>query len=221
LSEVLNHDSLLKLPLNVLVNPEAIKKQKPWDLDLVNLLETFSSIIKSSETLNLRLCGSAIVSSALIYRLKVETLFLFEKLKIRKEHVKSMEPPLFEMPFRHELYSTSLEDLILALERIIKEISAEQRKEKPKSLIEPEPLIETDDFSLHIKELLSFFKSNLLSALEEKGEIFFSDYVHGMKLLEAIQSFILLLFVAAEGLIILEQVEDDIKIKREIHCPPR
>jgi len=216
LSEVHN-DSLLKLPLNVLVNPEAIKKQKPWDLDLANLLETFSSIIKSSESLNLRLCGSAIISSALIYRLKVETLFLFEKLRIKREPIKSMEPPLFEMPFRHELYSTSLEDLISALERIIKEISVEQRKEKHESLIEPEPLLEVDDFSLHIKELLSFFRSNLLSVLEKKGEIFFREYIHEMKLLEAIQSFILLLFVATEGLIILEQVDDDIRIKRETH----
>ena len=216
MSEVHN-DSLLKLPLNVLVNPEAIKKQKPWDLDLANLLETFSSIIKSSESLNLRLCGSAIISSALIYRLKVETLFLFEKLRIKREPIKSMEPPLFEMPFRHELYSTSLEDLISALERIIKEISVEQRKEKHESLIEPEPLLEVDDFSLHIKELLSFFRSNLLSVLEKKGEIFFSEYIHEMKLLEAIQSFVLLLFVATEGLIILEQVDDDIRIKRETH----
>ncbi|MEM2955557.1 MAG: hypothetical protein QXH58_04905 [Nitrososphaerales archaeon] len=220
MSEVLNRDSLSKPPLNVLVNPEVIKKQKPWDLDLASLLDAFSSIIKSSETLNLRLCGSAIVSSALIYRLKVETLFLFEKLKIKREPVKSMEPPLFEMPFRHELYSTSLEDLILALERIIKEVSAEQRKEEPKSLIEPEPLIEADDFSLHIKELLSFFRSNLLSVLEKKSEIFFSEYVRGMKLLETIQSFILLLFVAGEGLITLEQEGDDIKIKREIHHSP-
>ncbi|MCP8315818.1 MAG: hypothetical protein H3Z51_03005, partial [archaeon] len=144
-------------------------------------------------------------------------LFLFEKLRIKREPVKSMEPPLFEMPVRHELYSTSLEDLIKALERIIKEISAEQRKEKHESLIEPEPLLEVDDFSLHIKELISFFRSNLLSALEKKGEIFFSEYVHEMKLLEAIQSFILLLFVATEGLIILEQVDDDIRIKREAH----
>lgn len=220
MSEVLNRNSLSKPPLNVLVNPEAIKKQKPWDLDLASLLEAFSSIVKSSETLNLRLCGSAIVSSALIYRLKVETLFLFEKLKIKREPVKSIEPPLFEMPFRHELYSTSLEDLILALERIIKEVSAEQRKEEPKSLIAPEPLIEADDFSLHIKELLSFFRSNLLSVLEKKSEIFFSEYVRGMKLLEAIQSFILLLFVAGEGLITLEQEGDDIKIKRETHHSP-
>lgn len=220
MSEDLNHYSLLKPPLNVLVNPEAIKKQKPWDLDLANLLEVFSSIIKSTENLNLRLCGSAIASSALIYRLKVETLFLFEKLKIKRETVKSVEPPLFDMPFRHELYSTSLEDLILALERIIKEISAEQKK-KTKHIVEIEPLIEADDFSLNIKELLSFFKSNLLNALEKKGEILFSDYVHGMKLLEAIQSFILLLFVAAEGLIILEQVGDDIKIKRENCYPSR
>ncbi|MGQ9469829.1 MAG: hypothetical protein ACUVTD_08460 [Nitrososphaerales archaeon] len=213
-------NSLLKLPLNVLVNPEAIKRQKPWDLDLANLLEAFLSIIKSSEPLNLRLCGSAIISSALIYRLKVETLFSFEKLRIKREPINSIELPLFEMPFRHELYSTSLEDLISALEQIIKEVSEEQRKEKHKSLIEPEPLLEVDSFSLHIKELLSFFRSNLLSVLERKEEVFFSEYVHEMKLLEAIQSFILLLFVATEGIIILEQVDNDIKIKRKTNGFP-
>ena len=215
MSEALDHDSLSKPPLNILVNPQAIKKQKPWDLDLANLLEAFLSIIKNSESLNLRLCGSAIVSSALIYRIKVETLFLFEKLKIKREPVQSIEPPLFEMPFRHELYSTSLEDLISALERIIKEVTEEQRKEKHERLIEAEPLLEVDDFFLNMKELLSFFRSNLLSALENKGEIFFSEYVRRMKLIEALQSFILLLFVVSEGFIILEQVDDDIKIKRE------
>lgn len=222
MSEALDHNSLSKPPLNILVNPEAIKKQKPWDLDLANLLEAFLSIIKNSESLNLRLCGSAIVSSALIYRIKVETLFLFEKLRIKREPVQSIEPPFFEMPFRHELYSTSLEDLISALERIIKEVTAEQRKEKHERLIEAEPLLEVDDFFLNMKELISFFKSNLLSALDNnKGEILFSEYVRGMKLIEEIQSFILLLFVVAEGFIILEQVDDDIKIKRETNGFPR
>lgn len=221
MSEALNFDSLSRHPLNILVNPEAIKKQKPWDLDLASLLDAFSSIMKNSESLNLRLCGSAIVSSALIYRIKVETLFLYEKLRIKKESVQSTEPPLFEMPFRHELYLTSLGDLISALERIIMEVTAEQRKEKHGRLIEAEPLPEVDDPFLNMKELLSFFRSNLLNSLENKGEILFSEYVHGMKLLEAIQSFILMLFVVAEGLVILEQVDDDIKIKKETYGIPR
>lgn len=221
MSEALNFDSLSRHPLNILVNPEAIKKQKPWDLDLASLLDAFSSIMKNSESLNLRLCGSAIVSSALIYRIKVETLFLYEKLRIKKESVQSTEPPLFEMPFRHELYLTSLGDLISALERIIMEVTAVQRKEKHGRLIEAEPLPEVDDPFLNMKELLSFFRSNLLNSLENKGEILFSEYVHGMKLLEAIQSFILMLFVVAEGLVILEQVDDDIKIKKETYGIPR
>lgn len=221
MSEALNFDSLSRHPLNILVNPEAIKKQKPWDLDLASLLDAFSSIMKNSESLNLRLCGSAIVSSALIYRIKVETLFLYEKLRIKKESVQSTEPPPFEMPFRHELYLTSLGDLISALERIIMEVTAVQRKEKHGRLIEAEPLPEVDDPFLNMKELLSFFRSNLLNSLENKGEILFSEYVHGMKLLEAIQSFILMLFVVAEGLVILEQVDDDIKIKKETYGIPR
>ncbi|NWG09157.1 MAG: hypothetical protein HXX80_02405 [Nitrososphaerales archaeon] len=216
MSEAPDHKSLSKPPLNVLLNPEAIRRQKPWDLDVESLLERFLSVINKSELLNLRLCGSAVVSSALIYRLKVETFFLFEKLRVERKPITSTEPPFFEMPFRHELYSTSLEELISALERILKELSAEQRKEKHESLIEPEPLLEVDKFSLQIKELLSSFRSSLLDTLERRGEILFSEYVHGMELFESIQSFILLLFVATEGLVTLEQVGEDIRVKREV-----
>ncbi|MGQ9718987.1 MAG: hypothetical protein ACUVWK_04000 [Nitrososphaerales archaeon] len=216
MSEAPDHESLSKPPLNVLLNPEVIRRQKPWDLDVESLLERFLSVINKSELLNLRLCGSAVVSSALIYRLKVETFFLFEKLRVERKPIRSTEPPFFEMPFRHELYSTSLEELISALERILKEISAEQRKEKHESLIEPEPLLEVDKFSLQIKELLSSFRSSLLDTLERRGEILFSEYVHGMELFESIQSFILLLFVATEGLVTLEQVGEDIRVKREV-----
>jgi segregation and condensation protein A len=216
LSEVPDRESLSKPPLNILLNPEAIRRQKPWDLNVESLLEKFLYMINKSELINLRLCGSAIVSSALIYRLKVETFFLFEKLRVERKTIRSMEPPFFEMPFRHELYSTSLEELISALERILKELSTEQRKEKHESLIEPEPLLEVDKFSLQIKELLSSFRSSLLDILERRGEIFFSEYVHGMELLKSIQSFILLLFVATEGLVTLEQVGEDIRVKREV-----
>ncbi|MCP8304416.1 MAG: hypothetical protein H3Z50_02970 [archaeon] len=215
---MVDRHSLSRPPLNLLVNPEAIKKQKPWELDIANLLEIFSSMIEGSELLDLRLCGSAVISSALIYRLKVETLFLFEKLKVKRgrKPIKSLEPPTFEMPFRHELYSTSLDELISILERIIKKVVSEPKKEEPKRLIEPEPLPEVDPFSLQIEALLSSFRADLLSELKKKEEILFSEYVRGMQLLDAVRSFILLLFIATEGIITLEQVGEDIKVKREV-----
>jgi len=213
---VIDRRSLSKPPLNLLMNPEAIKSRKPWELDIINLLEIFSTMIQSSELLDLRLCGSAVISSALIYRLKVETLFLFEKLKVKRKPEKSFEPPPFEMPFRRELYSTSLDELISFLERIIKDIVAEPKRKEPTQLLEPDSLGEADPFSLQIKELLSSFRFELLHELKKKEEIFFSEYVRGMKLLDAIRSFILLLFVATEGTITLEQVGEDIKVKREV-----
>jgi len=213
---VVDRHSLSKPPLNLLVNPEAIKRQKPWELDIIDLLEILSSMIESSELLDLRLCGSAVISSALIYRLKVETLFLFEKLKAKRKPIEYTEPPSFEMPFRHELYSTSLDELITILERIIKKAVAEPKKEKPKQLVEHEPFSEVDPFSVKIKELISSFRSNLLSILKKKEKLFFSEYVRGMQLIDAIRSFIMLLFVATEGIITLEQVGEDIKVKREV-----
>ena len=214
---MVNRQSLSKPPLNLLINPESIKSKKPWDLDITKLLDIFLSIIETSELLDLRLCGSAVISSALIYRLKVETLFLFEKLKLKKKPIKSIEPPLFDMPYRHELYSTSLDDLMSILEQIIKKVIVARKKEEDTQLVTtPEPILVVDPFSLHIKEMLSSFRYALLNELKKKEEIFFSEYVRGMQFLDSIQSFILLLFVATEGTINLEQVGEDIRIKREI-----
>ena len=82
-----DREAISKDPLNLLVNPDLIRKQKPWQVDLTHILDLFIKLLEKLETPDLRLCGSAAVSSVLIYRLKVETLFLFEKLRSEKSPI--------------------------------------------------------------------------------------------------------------------------------------
>lgn len=208
-----DRDLLSKPPLNYLVNPDFVRKHKPWDINISSLLDTLLSILKKSDSMDLRLCGSAAISSALIYRLKVESLFFFEKLRIERKRGETPEPPGFlELPFRYELSATSIDDLMLTLGKIIKEILSDSEKEKESRTIEIEPVPMVDSFSTRIKELLTFFRQNLLEMLRTKEEIFFSEYIKGYPIKEAVQSFILLLLVATESLVSLEQVGEDIKI---------
>lgn len=207
---------LQKIPFNLILNPEAIRKQRPWDIDIERLLATFLDTLKESELLDLRLCGSVAISSSLIFRLKVETLFIFEKLRLERKIIQSQEPSkLLEMPYRHELYATSVEELISTLGTILEGLVVESQEKPQLSIIEPEPPLEVDQFSLQIKEMLSSFRSRIFEALNKTGELLFSEYVKGIGVLEAVRSFILLLFIATEGLISLEQSGDDIKISRE------
>jgi len=207
----LSKEVIAKGPLNILVNPDLIRKQKPWRIDIAYLLNLFLDFISKLESLDLRLCGSAALSSALIYRLKVEALFLSERMSEEKRPVDIGDIPfLLSMPIRYELHATSVEDLIAALQRLIEEITARAEPERPKP-ISREPVVEIDQFINRLKESLEPFKASLLEILKS-GPILFSALIKGKDVVEAARIFIFLLFLASEGVVFLEQLEEDLLI---------
>jgi|TARA_B100001971_G_scaffold152809_1_gene142010 segregation and condensation protein A len=204
---------LSKPPLNILINPTEMKTRKPWEIDLQELLEMFIKIIEQMETPDLRLCGSAALSSALIYRLKVESLFLFEKLKIKRRITDRLDPPqMLEIPYRYELSTTNLDDLVSTLESILDEMISQQIKKPKTSVIEVEPIIEVDIFSVQIQKALKELKRDIGNLLREKKRILFSEYVMNMNTLDRVRTFLLLLFIANDGLIRIIQDEEDMLI---------
>jgi segregation and condensation protein A len=207
----LSKEAIAKEPLNILVNPELIRKQKPWRVDIAYLLNLFLNLISKLESLDLRLCGSAALSSALIYRLKVETLFLIEKMSEEKRPLDVGDIPfILSMPIRYELHTTSVEDLIAALQRLIEEITSRSEPTRPKP-VSREPVVEIDQFINRLRESLEPFKASLLEVLKS-GPIFFSELVKGKSVVEAARIFILLLFLASDGVVFLEQREEDLLI---------
>ncbi len=205
---------LSRPPLNLLLNPEGNRISKPWEVDLERLLTMFLDLIAKSEFLDLRLCGSAALSSALIYRLKVETLFLLDKIKearMSRSEFAGDVPLLLEMPFRQEIYSTSVEDLISTLETILEDIIRGKRKqnERQNLILEPVITFEPDKFLNKISELVNEFRINVLGVIREKGTFLFSDFSAGKDALEKAQFFIFFLFLAMEGTVLLDQTPND------------
>ena len=205
---------LSRPPLNLLLNPEGNRISKPWEVDLERLLTMFLDLIAKSEFLDLRLCGSAALSSALIYRLKVETLFLLDKIKearMSRSEFAGDVPLLLEMPFRQEIYSTSVEDLISTLETILEDIIRGKRKQNDRQNLILEPVItfEPDKFLNKISELVNEFRINVLGVIREKGTFLFSDFSAGKDALEKAQFFIFFLFLAMEGTVLLDQTPND------------
>jgi segregation and condensation protein A len=207
----LSKEAIAKEPLNILANPELIRKQKPWRIDIAYLLNLFLNFISKLESLDLRLCGSAALSSALIYRLKVETLFLIERMSEEKRPVDVGDIPfILSMPIRYELHTTSVEDLIAALQKLIEEITSRSEPTRPKP-VSREPVVEIDQFINRLRESLEPFKASLLELLKS-GPILFSELVKGKSVVEAARIFILLLFLASDGIVFLEQSEEDLLI---------
>jgi segregation and condensation protein A len=210
-------DSKLKLsrpPLNLLLNPEGNKISKPWEVDLERLLNMFLELITKNEFLDLRLCGSAALSSALIYRLKVETLFLLDKLKsarMQRIDISGEVPLILDMPFRQEIYSTSIEDLVSTLEGILEDIIRGKRKQQERTslLLEPAIVFEPDKFLNKIAELVNEFRVKVLAEIRAHHSFLFSKFAYGRDALETAQYFIFFLFLAMEGTVQLEQTENE------------
>src|ERR671918_2086238 len=72
-------------PLNLLFNPSLLIRKDVWDIDIARLLEMFLRLLNATGNKDLRICGLAAVSSSMIYRLKVESIFVLEKIAMQKK----------------------------------------------------------------------------------------------------------------------------------------
>jgi segregation and condensation protein A len=201
-----------KPPLNVLIDPSLAKRKSPWEINLSELLDMFLKAISQTELIDMRAAGTAALSSATIYRLKVETLFLFERLRMQHRPTDSSEPPqIIVMPFRYEIYSTNIDELFDELGRILQEIVVQGEGEadmNPLALAElPPPNFE--DYVVSLQGLLSEFRKILVERLRATGKTLLSELLRGLSPVDAARVFILLLFAAHSGEVVINQEESD------------
>ena len=200
-----------KPPLNVLIDPTLAKRKSPWEINLTELLDMFLKAISQTELIDMRAAGTAALSSATIYRLKVETLFLFERLRMQHRLVDSSEPPsIIVMPFRYEIYSTNIDELFDELGRILQEIVVDEEGGSENMLAVEEltpPNIE--DYVIPLEALLSEYRKFLVERLKSTGKALLSELVRGLRPIDAARVFILLLFAANDGEVVINQEETD------------
>jgi chromatin segregation and condensation protein Rec8/ScpA/Scc1 (kleisin family) len=204
----------LRDPWDILFNDNKLQKTSPWNVDLVFLLTTLLEEM-NREGIDFRLAGTAINSSVYIFLKKAENL-----LKIR-DHQEEAEkrndayvPPPIPLPFRFEFTTTSISDLIVALEKALSEET--RKKPKPKLPVLPIPitdLFKTDAYLLKIQERAKI----LLQEIEKIGDapISILKLTESKSFFDVVRTFLILLFLAQEGNIDLlqDENEEDIKIK--------
>jgi segregation and condensation protein A len=207
-------------PLNLLFNPSLVKRKDVWDIDISKLLEMLLNIIESSGKKDLRLCGVAALSSSMIHRLKVESIFRLEKVAMHKKAILSEEHNdpatdfnVIQLPFRFESrYPVSLEDLLRVLESMIFELSNPASSKKLS--IEPVQVFDLDLYSHKFEQIIREYEETIVAIVNMAGVVMFKMLISKMESLEAARYFIALLYLATKGKILLEQIEEsgDIKI---------
>ncbi len=197
-------------PWTVLFDLVRLYKVRPWDVDLSNLLTTLMSEMRGRGYIDFSASGIALLSSSIIYRMKSELILeLQEPPKPPPEKPVGFLPPPIQLPYRFEYTSTTLENLVNALEEILKDKAFLEGQPKP-TPITPEPLLirELDNFLIDIEKRIEDMYRTILSLVRKNEKIRFSELVRGLKKLDAIRTFILVLFLACRDRISLWQEEE-------------
>jgi segregation and condensation protein A len=216
-------------PLNLLFNPSVLlrKDEDVWKVDISLLLETFVRLINATGNKDLRICGLAAVSSSMIYRLKVESIFVLEKIAMQKKAIddpnnlqEGQQAPIpqldpIELPFRVEsTYPVSMEDLLHMLEGMIMEL-ANPRSKRKKLELDPIETFNFDQYLVKFEKIIQEYEDMIFDIVSADGMLMFKSLVEKMEPLEMARCFIAILYLAVKRKVKIDQLQDfddDIKI---------
>jgi segregation and condensation protein A len=215
---------IAQAPLNLLFNPSLLIKKDVWDIDIASLLEMFLRLLNVTGNKDLRICGLAAVSSSMIYRLKVESIFVLEKIAMQKKGLndptkeeEEQQLPIpqlnpIELPFRIEsTYPVSVEDLLHMLENMIMEL-ANPRSKRRKQEIELEP-VETFDFDQYLikfEKIIQDYEDMIYDIVAADGILMFKTLVNKLEPVEMARCFIAMLYLAMKHKIKLDHPQEDL-----------
>lgn len=201
----------LREPWEVLFKDTKLDKASPWSIDLVYLLTTLLEEM-NKVGIDFRIAGTAINSSVLIYLKKAELLLKMEEPpQPQQEKPDVYVPPPLNLPFRFEFTTTSISDLIAALEKALTE---ETQSKTPRLPVLPTPIPDFMDIEAYLLEI-----EGRADTLYERvvgmgsGPLSFFDLVVDWNPLEVVRVFMMLLFLAQREKIDLYQDEEETDIK--------
>jgi chromatin segregation and condensation protein Rec8/ScpA/Scc1 (kleisin family) len=195
-------------PLSILFEIHRLEKIMPWDVNISFLLNTFLEEMEHRGEVDFRASGVALDSSSTIYLMKTKLLLKLEEPPPPPKSPPDFIPPPIFLPLRYELSSTTLENLLDVLDEVLRGESTHPPPTPQPVLPAPEIIPPIDIYLLEIEERMKIIY-NQLCQLAGKGDLIgFSKLVAGLEKLEAVKTFIILLFLAQRGKIGLWQEKD-------------
>ena len=206
-----------KVPINVIFNPEGIQKRDVWDIDLIQILSMLLKILEKTDKKDLRVAGMAALSSSLIYKLKVESIFALQKAAMEKKPLRQrtdVDIDILEFPYRHEsTYPVSLDELLDLLENLIGTIANPRERKGNKLRFEP---IEPPDFKKifnNLENIIGEYQDLVLRKLQANGSLLLEKIVEELNMTDSIRCFFAILFLARDEKIDILQEEGEEEIR--------
>lgn len=216
MSEAPNPTSISQEPINILFSPLSNAKKDVWDIDLIKILNLLIKILEKSDRKDLKVAGMAALSSSLIYRMKVESIFALQKAAMERKpmHQRTdVEIELIDIPYRHEsTYPVSLDDLLGLLQNLIGTIANPQSRRNRQVEIEPIESPDFQDYFISLESIIGKYEDLIMKKISLTGFGILQEIISELDQVDSIRCFFAALFLARDQKVDLEQVEDDIKI---------
>ena len=208
--------SISQDPVNILFNPSVIQKKDVWQINLIEILKLLIKILEETGKKDLKVAGMAALSSSLIYRMKVESIFALQKAAMEKKSLinrRDVDIDILDIPYRHEsTYPVSLDELLDLLENLIGSI-ANPRSRRNRQLefdaIQPPDFKE---YFVPFENLVVKYESLIIRKIRGTGSGLLKQIVADLDSLDSIRFFFAVLFLARDQKVELAQIDDDIQV---------
>ena len=216
MSESQTPNSISQEPINILFDPKAVVKKDVWEIDLIQILNLLAKILEKTGRTDLKVAGMAALSSSLIYRMKVESIFALQKAAMEKKpsfQRTDVDIELIDIPYRHEsTYPVSLDDLLGLLQNLIGTIANPQSRRNNKLDIEPIEAPDFQEFFISLESIIGKYEDLIMKKITDKGFGLLQDIIVELDQVDSIRCFFAALFLARDQKVDLEQQDEDIKI---------
>ncbi len=195
-------------PLSILFEIHKLEKILPWEVNISYLLGRFLNEMEQQGEVDFRASGVALESSSTIYLRKTKLLLKLEEPPQPPKTLPDFIPPPIFLPLRYELSSTTLNNLLDVLDEVLKGESIRPPKMPEPILPTPEIIPPVDMYLLQIEDTMKTLHEQLCQLVGTGELIAFSKLTAGLERIEAVKTFIVLLFLAQRGKIGLWQEEE-------------
>lgn len=215
----MSHDeeisSISQDPVNILFNPSVIQKKDVWQINLIEILKLLVKILEETGKKDLKVAGMAALSSSLIYRMKVESIFALQKAAMEKKPLinrRDVDIDILDIPYRHEsTYPVSLDELLDLLENLIGSIANPRSRRKGQLDFEAEPP-DFKEYFVPFENLVVKYESLVIRKIRGTGSGLLKQIVADLDSLDSVRCFFAVLFLARDQKVELEQIDDDIQV---------
>lgn len=222
----------LREPWSILFDLEGLEKKEKererergggrewelWSIDIPSLLESFLEELRRLSSINFSIPGMALLSSAIVHRIKSELVLRLEEPPKPPPPERSLPEgpiPILPLPIRYQYGTLTIDELLKAIRDILaskpeaslsKDLSSSSSPLKAMAI--PSGLPSLDPYLVKIEEVTDRLYERLLELLHKDAFISFSKVVDKLPRREALITFLALLFLACRGKLNLWQEEE-------------